>query len=415
MRKLQAVLWLIIVLQFFSCKKNDTNNSNTTTNTKRLVVVYMIADNNLDYFAVQNINEMEKGFDSATFNGKLLVFVDRASNAIPSHPYMMEIVHDTTDAIVSKIIYTYPEQNTAQGAVLTSVIQDAKNYYPNYTNIGLVLWSHGSAWLPKGVFIGTKRGQIIDTTKSYGLDNDPIDSSVMDIKDMTVGLKNTHNYFDFILFDACYMNSIEVAYELKDVADYMIASPTEILSYGFPYKTIIPLLGANNVNVKAVADDYFNFYQSQKSILQTGTISVINLKNITGLAQKVNTLFTRVSQLKDTCKINLHNIQRLDYSGDTTSTAWAFDMNNFLQYNFASLNDTQINEAYQAMQNSWNSTVLYSQHTNMLFKTINLNNCNGMSTYIPTALNNKIADDYYKTLQWYQQSGYNKVAFSVSY
>jgi len=408
------LLFVILILFLFSCKKNDViiSTVDTSINDERLVVVYMVADNNLDYFAVQNINEMEMGFDSASFNGKLLVYVDRGANAKPSHPYMMEIVHDTTNAIVSKIIYTYPEQNTAQGYVLTSVIQDAKKYYSNYTNIGLVLWSHGTSWLPKGVQFGTKRGQIIDSTKSFGLDNNPFDSSVLDIKDLKFALKNTKNKFDFILFDACYMNSIEVAYELKDYANYMIASPSEILSYGFPYKKIVPLLGQNNLDIQAITNSFYNFYQAQKGILQTATVAAINLNNIIDLASKTNTLFTSLSKIKDTFKIQLHNIQRLDYSGDSSSMAWAFDLYHFLQYNFENSTDTEISMAYKNIQIAWGNTVFYSQHTNMLFKTINLNNCNGISTYIPNALNNKIADDYYKTLQWYQQSGYNKIVFA---
>lgn len=32
----------------------------------------------------------------------------------------------------------------------------------------------------------------------------------------------------FILFDSCNMQSVEVAYELRDCAEYFIGSPTEI-------------------------------------------------------------------------------------------------------------------------------------------------------------------------------------------
>jgi hypothetical protein len=44
---------------------------------------------------------------------------------------------------------------------------------------------------------------------------------------------------DFIIFDACFMGSVEVCYELKDKAEYIVASPTEILSPGFVYSSMM--------------------------------------------------------------------------------------------------------------------------------------------------------------------------------
>lgn len=46
---------------------------------------------------------------------------------------------------------------------------------------------------------------------------------------------------DFLLFDACFMESVEVAYALRDCGDYMISSPTEIPGVGAPYEDVVPL------------------------------------------------------------------------------------------------------------------------------------------------------------------------------
>ena len=42
----------------------------------------------------------------------------------------------------------------------------------------------------------------------------------------------------FIMFDDCYMSSMEVAYDLKDVTDYIIASTSEVMAYGMPYEKV---------------------------------------------------------------------------------------------------------------------------------------------------------------------------------
>ena len=49
-------------------------------------------------------------------------------------------------------------------------------------------------------------------------------------------------HFDFILFDACFMQAVEVAYELRDYTDYCIGSPTEIPGPGASYDAVVPAM-----------------------------------------------------------------------------------------------------------------------------------------------------------------------------
>jgi hypothetical protein len=79
---LKIIFSISFILILTSCK----NELETLKITKsRFVLVSMIADNDLDYFAIQNINDMELGF-KANENGDLFVYIDRTSNTLPSHP-----------------------------------------------------------------------------------------------------------------------------------------------------------------------------------------------------------------------------------------------------------------------------------------------------------------------------------------
>ena len=50
----------------------------------------------------------------------------------------------------------------------------------------------------------------------------------MNIEDLvTILSADAVPHFDFVLFDACFMQSIEVAYALRNFTDYYIGSPTE--------------------------------------------------------------------------------------------------------------------------------------------------------------------------------------------
>ena len=106
--------------------------------------------------------------------------------------------------------------------------------------------------------------------------------------DLADAMADASFHTEYILFDACYMSSVEVAYELKDVTHYLIASPTEVLSYGFPYITMGKhLLGTPNY--KGIADSFISFYSSYN--LPYGTVAVTDctqLDALAAIAQQIN-------------------------------------------------------------------------------------------------------------------------------
>lgn len=106
--------------------------------------------------------------------------------------------------------------------------------------------------------------------------------------DLADAMADAGLHTEYILFDACYMSSVEVAYELKDVTHYLIASPTEVLSYGFPYITMGKhLLGTPNY--KSIVDSFISFYSSYN--LPYGTVAVTDctqLDALAAIAQQIN-------------------------------------------------------------------------------------------------------------------------------
>ena len=94
---------------------------------------------------------------------------------------------------------------------------------------------------------------------------------------------------EFILFDACLMSSIECMYQLKDKTNMIIASPTDILAYGFPYEYIIPTISKPNINYTEIGRNYMNFYNKKSGILNSGCITIIEIKQVEKLSK--NTLY----------------------------------------------------------------------------------------------------------------------------
>jgi len=383
------------IILFSSCKGNDPVQLPART-----VIVYMVANNNLDFFAYQNIKEMEKGWDSTM--GNLIVYIEGTANDNPAYPVVYKIQHDTTKYISSSIQWVYPPQNSCSAPVLSTVINDIEKEFPA-NSYGLILWSHGSGWYPPGTQIKSSSGQIVNTSsnnirqqigipapysifKSFGVDG----SNEMDIID----LKNALNQkFKFILFDACYMGCIEVAYELRNKANYIISSPTEVLSYGFPYQTIVPYLFNEPFDATKIASSYISSYQNQKSsILQSASVSVVNTDQFSNLISATNEIFS----LADTL-YNVNSLQQLDVN------------NSDLLYDFGDLyNHLNISESMkQNLQQKFKALIPYKNSTNQILNELTLNSYSGLSSYVLNQ-NDSASFGYYKKLDWYKDSGYGK-------
>ncbi len=122
--------------------------------------------------------------------------------------------------------------------------------------------------------------------------------------DLADAMADAGFHTEYILFDACYMSSVEVAYELKDVTHYLIASPTEVLSYGFPYITMGKhLLGTPNY--KGIVDSFISFYSSYN--LPYGTVAVTDctqLDALAAIAQQINAAAAEPTNAASEGKLN---------------------------------------------------------------------------------------------------------------
>ncbi|WP_289531223.1 clostripain-related cysteine peptidase [Labilibaculum sp. K2S] len=404
-----GTFFFVVISTFFSCERKYQEPISLKG---RQVLVYMIADNNLDYFAINDINEMERGMaNSGNEKGEILVFIDRGENGSPSHPYLMRIVADTTQQVVSTIIRTYPEQNTADPQTLSQVLKDIEELTDvPYQSKGLVLWSHGNAWLPPEVSLYSDRDKILDTTavknsrlKSFGLDQEIANSSAykeMDVIEMA-NVLNPYS-FDFIMFDACFMGSIEVVYELKDVCNYIISSPTEILSAGFPYHQIIPELFSNNFDATLVASKKHEYYENQKGILSSSSVSVVKTQNLQELASffkhNLSEILLNTNITNEDVPYFKGNIQQYD----RLKSEFLFDMYDFVERVCIYKEDTALLNDFK---NIWKNTIIYSEHTPFMIGILSLENCNGVSMYLPQDYDTRInINAYYKQLKWYEES-----------
>jgi hypothetical protein len=199
--------------------------------------------------------------------------------------------------------------------------------------------------------------------------------------------------FGFILFDACLMGSVEVAYELKDKTDYIIASSGETIYEGFPYDLIIPELIKQQPDFRKVAENYFTYYNEQENELyRSATISVVNTRELEALAAV--TAQTIAGQPFDMTTFNRRSVQRLDVYDEQ----YVFDFMDFINRAFLEANKTALTEQL-------NRAVLYKAHTNGFIGMYDIDTFCGLSCYIPHPSRDDL-NNYYCYLNWSEASGF---------
>ena len=98
-------------------------------------------------------------------------------------------------------------------------------------------------------------------------------------------------HLDYLLFDACLMGCVEVAYELKGKVDLVGFSQTEVLADGFDYNRLSSRLLQKNPDPISVCKDYFEQYDKQTGVNRSATISLVDTHKMDHLAEVCKTLF----------------------------------------------------------------------------------------------------------------------------
>lgn len=371
--KSRLTLCLFFLLSVcMGCSRDEAEPSNRT------VLIYIAADNNLNAYGYENIDYIMQGASRDQLNGgHLLVYFDPADDI----PRLYEIQASHGQSAVKSILKEYEEQNSLSTEVMQGVIQEALRLRPA-NDYGLVLWSHGTAWFPSTVF---------HMLRSFGQDQ----GEEMDIRDLAAALPD--HTFDFILFDACYMGSAEVVYELKDKANYIIASPTETLAQGFPYDRIIAPLFQSKADLEKICSAFYNYYLEQSNPLrQSATVSLIAtapMKKLTGIVREI------VKGKEETIyALPTEDMQQLEYL--TTRYHALYDFDDFIAR-------LATPEQYAEFRNCLEEAVLYKLATRKATYAYNngsqieMNHFSGLSVYVPQealpALN-----EWYKNTSWYQ-------------
>ena len=410
-KKSRSVIFLLALLIPISCCRKEEDDS-----ISRTVLVYIAADNSLSNSANPNLYSMSSSIRSGVGNMNLLAFVDR-------HDYKPALLHLHGTSIDT--VKTYPELNSADPATLREVVEYVRNNYDS-DSYGLVMWSHGTGWLPTrqlhfvapnlnyspsrdgnghyASVIEMQRYPLSMQTKSFALENvkggNP-SYKCMELDELVDALPE--GMFDFIVFDACYMGNVEVAYALRKKTRYIVSSAYEIVSYGFPYHLVTRDLLEGNL--MKVCREFHSYYNGFSDWQQMAGISLVRTEGLDSLASCFSKI---IAERKDTIPyMDINEIQVFD---------------RFRNHVFFDLLDVvdklaTDKDSYDEFRYQLDRCVSFKISTPYIFhgdyEEIKVDKYCGLSVYVPLSKYDKgmnqgdtsLNDDYRKT-EWSRATGY---------
>lgn len=360
----------------------------------RTVLVYMAAENTLSSFAQEDIDEMVQAAGKIPKNSRLFVYVDNYS--LPKI-LSIEVGEEGSKA---KTIYQYTEEhNSGDPETLTLAMDWIITNSPS-ESYGLVLWSHGEAWIP------TK------APAQRAVCQDSGSKSWMEIPEIAEALTNFPK-LEFILFDACFMQSIEVAYELRNTTNYIIGSPAEIPAPGAPYNRIVEAMFSSTNCADSIAENYYKEYSEGEIAIQGNEpetygvcLSVVDCSQLELLAKVTKETITKYISTES--EIELEGAQRY-YLRDSSTRPEYYDMNGYMKRLLTNIEDYThwSNALDRAVSYKRTTPHWYSYDTGM--EKVDIENYSGISCYVPKNTKNRTKlNTKFQTTSWYQATGWEK-------
>ncbi|QPM68911.1 clostripain-related cysteine peptidase [Atribacter laminatus] len=377
-QRLFVKLVLVFIINIFltSCVPNSPNDNPGLNPTPRptpgaystawTIMVYVDGDNDLDPYAIQNINSME--LVGSTDKVKIVVQYDSYGYA-GARRYFITKDYDQGN-ITSPIIEDIGEVNMGTGETLVDFIQFCVKNYPAQ-KYSLILWNHGGGfkkpgYLPKDICWDETSGD-----------------DALTIPEVEQALNRSGVYFDLLAMDACLMGMLEVAYEVRNHTEIFVASEDNVPGEGFNYHHFLEnLVTSPNMGPDSLARAMIDSYISHYPFGTTLTLASVNSMQLSALANEVNNLAMTIMQDNRTSKEVYRNI--ITRETICFSDVDFIDLGDFALklIGHPQILSSQVKYSAQQVLNQVSNSVLYSKNQgNNSYWT--LNNAQGISIYLP--------------------------------
>ncbi|MBR5133168.1 MAG: hypothetical protein IKV29_03600 [Alistipes sp.] len=252
------------------------------------LTIFMQGNNGLAEFMDSNLQRiLASYYNMPEGDFRIFVFYDRGNYTRLTELYMND------GMAKQRLVEEYDTSfSTVDPDFVKSVLAQVKAEAPA-DSYGLILSSHGGGWVPsllydEYLFKSDSRSEAPAAQPLfYGQD----DYDCMEIPDLVAAISDTH--YDYIIFDACFMGNVEALYDLRNSADYIVASAAEVLGAGFPYEIMIPMLFEyDDHSLRAICEEYMEYYKNS-----SGTVALVDCSELEPLAEAMRAVMAEMGEL----------------------------------------------------------------------------------------------------------------------
>lgn len=265
----KVFLLLGLTVFILSCSDDDSGGGSTKADKiRKTAIIYMAADNSLGYssYARYDSAEISAGTVYMNTRDQVLLYYDNGSNTRIYRFYKGSTTPQLVRQFSSNLCSSSPH-------IMKDVLSWIKTTYPS-ESYGLTCWSHGDGWLPS--FSHNYSQASTAQKRSFGIDCGPGGNragdrdatgyygAAMDMDSLAWAIENSGLHMDYIFFDACLMQCLESDYDLRNVTDYIVASPIATAAIGANYTSLIRS-GLFSDNPDDIAQNVYNYMQNLPS------------------------------------------------------------------------------------------------------------------------------------------------------
>ncbi len=249
----------------------------STTGNSWTVLVYVSADNDLEPFAVQDLNEMMQVGSKTGFN--LVAQVDRAQGYSSDEVGGLGDFTSTKRVVVRQgsleEVADLGEVDMADPASLADFIKWGLTTYPA-DRTALVFWDHGGGW------------------RGFGVD-EASGGKLLSVPAIVQGVSQGRQAanakpFNIIGFDACLMATYEVALSLAPHGEYLLASEEVEPGHGWNWASLSVVAQTPSTDPVALGSRIIEGFQAQAQEAGTAdsvTLSFVDLYRMGTLSDAV--------------------------------------------------------------------------------------------------------------------------------
>lgn len=342
-----------------------TPTSNTAEWT---VLAYIGADNNLEDFLENDLNEFELGGGSNE-NVRIIALVDRSdefsrSNGNWTDTRVFEVGEDESaderdnfpPTIDSRNYVELGELDTSYGQNLLNFLVWGVQNYPAQ-HYAIIVNDHGGAWY----------GTVTDDTTGRGILTLPELAEAFDGALQATGVDK----FDLLINDACLMSGVEHYAAMQPYFDYAIGSPEVTLAVSFDMTLLTQALNQDsNIDIGELGTLLADKYMADMGAIAPDTVPVLgatvtDLNNFNNVVTSLNDFAGIISDNPAAYGSLLAEVRSNTYTysffipEEQGGPATNIDVGHFMQGIIESSNDNQLNDAAQEVIDALDDARIY--------------------------------------------------------